>query len=716
MKTHSFLRWAGDGSRALAKKVLLGLMLVCVGHWLNTPLLAAERRWTGDANNLWSNPNNWDPVGTPQNGEDLEFSEFSLNRVVVNDLANFAVRQLRFRDGYNVSGNTLSILEGIRLPLISGENYTVTISCGITLGADATIQVDAGSGNIDTDPNELYLRGPIDLNGHHLQLRATVASLGDKILFSKIFVSSPISGIGNVTAHPGTKCSIVFDGNEGNTFSGTLRAVSTGTDSDPPRIRLNKTAGVAVNDRLEVFGRVVLDHDDQIGDQATVAFGAEMNDRSFLNFQGHSDTFAHLVFTNRNLLADAVFLDTAGGILTLLGDITTDTVDATPILKGQINLPAGNHTFDIGGSLFYGIDVQAQIIGAGGFTKVGDAALLLQTSNAFSGLVVVNEDVVEARDGRAFGAGGSGVQLNGGSVNLRNVAITTEPLTVTDPRSSLLGFGTCAWAGSITLNRQLTIFGDDFRFPGVIVGTGDLSLLGTDIEFSGSFPNTFTGATRVNCTRLTLNKAATGSAFALSGSLIIAQDSFAPIEVRWLNDFQINRTTTPVTLGSLATLNLNGHNDTIGSLTFNGGTVQNAGLATLSLFQTVTANVATAMASISGGRLALSSGQRQFHIEDGLFGPDLSITAAIADLGGITKTGSGTLRLIGQNSFAGSVSVNEGAVIVAHASALGTTEAGTFVNNNASLALDGIDVVDETLTLDSTNAGALTSFGPVTNV
>ena len=38
-------------------------------------------------------------------------------------------------------------------------------------------------------------------------------------------------------------------------------------------------------------------------------------------------------------------------------------------------------------------------------------------------LVVVNEGTVEARDNRAFGAGGSGVQLNGGNVTLRNVAI-----------------------------------------------------------------------------------------------------------------------------------------------------------------------------------------------------------------------------------------------------------------------------------------------------
>src|SRR5207244_2316670 len=98
-------------------------------------------------------------------------------------------------------------------------------------------------------------------------------------------------------------------------------------------------------------------------------------------------------------------------------------------------------------------------------------------------------------------------------------------------------------------------------------------------------------------------------------------------------------------------MNLNTHNDSVGSLTFNGGTVQNGGGATLSLFETVTANAAAVTAGINGGRLALASGQRTFNVEDGGVEPDLAISASIVDLGGITKTGLGTLRLSGANSF-----------------------------------------------------------------
>ena len=405
-----------SGFRALAKTngfaaalTGAGVLLLLLG--IVSPAGAADRQWTGSASGLWSNPNNWSPAGIPQDSEDLIF-DTNQNESMVNDLTNLRVGSLRLREhDYVLSGNTLIILDRIVVPLVHNENSVVTINCRLTLGADVEIEVAAGSGLFIQNPNELYLRGPINLNGNDLQLDATGASQepGGKILSSKMFVSGPISGSGNVTASPRHDCSIVFDGSEGNTFSGTLRAISLSDDSDPARIRFNKSTGVVVTDRLEVFGRVVLDRDNQIGDQATVALGAIANfgpdarDRSFLNFQGHSDTFANLVFTNRNLIADAAFLDTAGGTLTLLGDLITDTRDVTPILRGRIDLPAGDHRFDIGGELFYGLSIEATLSGNGSITKVGNAALLLQSSNSFLGSVVVGEGVAEARHDLAFG-------------------------------------------------------------------------------------------------------------------------------------------------------------------------------------------------------------------------------------------------------------------------------------------------------------------------
>jgi len=129
--------------------------------------------------------------------------------------------------------------------------------------------------------------------------------------------------------------------------------------------------------------------------------------------------------------------------------------------------------------------------------------------------------------------------------------------------------------------------------------------------------------------------------------------------------------------------------------------------------------------SLISGNLALDPGPHRFIVQsgisvNGLFVPELTVSAAIGQTStaaDIVKEGFGEMRLGTSNSFSGSVTANGGRVTASHASALGTTAAGTFVNNNASLALDGgITVGYEPLTLNTTNVGALTSLGAVTNI
>src|SRR6185503_17420272 len=86
-------------------------------------------------------------------------------------------------------------------------------------------------------------------------------------------------------------------------------------------------------------------------------------------------------------------------------------------------------------------------------------------------------------------------------------------------------------------------------------------------------------------------------------------------------------------------------------------------------------------------------------------GGALDMSAKIFADSPVAKEGSGTMRLSGgnSNSLTGPVTVNAGRLIVTHPTALGTTAAGTFVNDNASLALEGgVAVGFEPLTLDST--------------
>src|SRR6266699_193436 len=52
---------------------------------------AGFRTWTGSESKFWSNPNNWSPVGAPQNGDILDFEGFDQdvsNTSMMNDLVD----------------------------------------------------------------------------------------------------------------------------------------------------------------------------------------------------------------------------------------------------------------------------------------------------------------------------------------------------------------------------------------------------------------------------------------------------------------------------------------------------------------------------------------------------------------------------------------------------------------------------------------------------
>ncbi|MDF1754815.1 MAG: autotransporter-associated beta strand repeat-containing protein [Verrucomicrobiales bacterium] len=62
----------------------------------------------------------------------------------------------------------------------------------------------------------------------------------------------------------------------------------------------------------------------------------------------------------------------------------------------------------------------------------------------------------------------------------------------------------------------------------------------------------------------------------------------------------------------------------------------------------------------------------------------------------LTKMGSGTVTLAGDNSYEGETSVDDGTLVIAHNNALGTLDAGTTVAHGATLALDNtlVDAAD----------------------
>jgi fibronectin-binding autotransporter adhesin len=255
-----------------------------------------------------------------------------------------------------------------------------------------------------------------------------------------------------------------------------------------------------------------------------------------------------------------------------------------------------------------------------------------------------------------------------------------------------------------------------------------------NVTFSGASANSYTGLTTVSSGNLNLNKTAGVDAIGTGG---IEVDSGAT--ATWLASNQISDTATVtangtvalgifsetvgvlsgsggVTVGSGSVFTIGGSNNL--SSTFTGiisgnGTIAKSGTGTLELTgantfggagQTVTVNSGTLSISsngnlgntsngltFNGGRLLLSAdvtSARSVVLASGAtFDIDANagtFNGTISGVGGLTKTGSGSLALSGTNTYSGGTTINNGTVVVNNANSLGAA-GGTLALNAGTL-------------------------------
>jgi len=689
--------------RAVCLYHLLGLTLCC----LATRSHAIDRTWTGAVNNYWSEPGNWQPAGPPGNGDQLLFRAGGQRHDMINDLAGLSIRLLSFGfDGndsnYRLSGNPLTLEPpgaGANIFSYPDGSSGITINCPL---------IFPNGGRIHAEPMEISLifddlahiivNGPVTVNQGELNLYLKGSdSLAGKR--SAIELNGPISGNGDVRVKidGDTDNAAVFGGSEANTFTGTLY-LSAPVNS---LVKLEKASGYVVTNRVEIFGtgttRVQISQPNQISPLSTLAvIGGN------LSLFGENVTVTRLEFLNDTLDSQAATLDTGATILTLLGSLSSSNYNSSfvPTLKGSLSLPADGQVFNITGSVYAGLDLQAQISGAGGLSKSGDGALLLKGNNTFSGNVVVNDGEIDLRNSNGLGVTTGGTSIGAGALVLRNVNVGQEPLLASGmgalgdlPGSVLTSIGISSWAGPVTLNTNLVVTGD-MTFTGPISGSGGLGCFLGTIHLGGSSANTYTGTTLVRCPLLELNKPLGVAAY--GGPLVVGGPTAGPYEARWLNSYQTPN--TPVTLFANGILNLNDQVENFGPIIFNSGTVQ-TGAGYFIAENTITANPATSTAVINGN-LALSVTPAYLIISNGVAEPDLQINAVISGAN-IRKQGQGTLSFTSQNTFTGVMSVEDGILHVDHPAALGSTTAlaNTVVGQNGTLRLSNVEGMSEYLEL-----------------
>ena len=288
--------------------------------------------------------------------------------------------------------------------------------------------------------------------------------------------------------------------------------------------------------------------------------------------------------------------------------------------------------------------------------------------------------------------------------------------------------------GDINLNTStLTVRANtgDFFFSGILSGTGNLvkTNVGT-LRMDGSGHNTYSGFTRFDGGVLELDKfgiAIVGTNFVVTNYTAIPRDltigdgnGLVGTDVlRLLADDQIANASA-VTVKNSGSFDLNGHDDHIGSLTMQGGTID-TGTGKLFLGGDLTTLSDNNGATINGN-LSLGGTSRTFAVNSGPPAADLRINATLSsdNLGlfgfsGFTKTGGGSLYLAGTNTYNGITTINDGQVALFSDRALGATttllggSAGTVVNGSGNVFLSNVQVTNEDLTINS--AGASQALG-----
>jgi autotransporter-associated beta strand protein len=650
------------GVRKFCQQILSGLIIATIG----ATSYAGTFSWTGGggANANWSNPGNWGFVGTPANGDTLIFPGGSANLVNTNDFVGLIIGQIRFAGaggGYQIWGNAFTITNGIFGTNTSGNNSIsltnlVTIAnsdLNVTVGSGVALVIASGLtgpfGLVKNGAGTLNLQGPVS----SAYTGTTLINQG--VLQTQKAASPPAQAI------PGLV--IIGDG----TDSATLQNIFSNETSTNANVTINSN-GV-------------------------------------WNLGSTSDSM------NTNLTLNGNGTVTNGGVALS----PNATVTANPgglqncLIAGSLNVNSGvcnlidNDANSIGG--FF--DLQANISGSATINKQGTGFLGFSGANTFTGQLNVLAGTLAANSSLALGSTNAGTTVSNTAQLWVRFSITNEPLTIASTGTGLLNAsGANTWlVTNITLAAQTTIEvdGASLNLQAVLSGPGGFTKTGLGtLTLAGNGEGTYLGPTAVNSGVLQLNQSGLFHAIGASSGITIGDGIGGPNAdvIRYMNIANGNQILTgiPITITKSGLMDLNGSTDDVGPIYMDAGNIT-TGTGTLELLTPplVTLSTTNGPSSISGNLLLQGGGIDNFIISN-----DLTVSASISGIASetLTKIGQGNLFLTASNSYAGVTAVDEGWVWAENNFALGSTNGGTFVSNNATLVVPaGVGITNESLTL-----------------
>ena len=252
----------------------------------------------------------------------------------------------------------------------------------------------------------------------------------------------------------------------------------------------------------------------------------------------------------------------------------------------------------------------------------------------------------------------------------------------------------------VTLGGQtLTISNGSTAYAGIIQGTGGLTVTGGTQILSGA--NTYTGTTTISVGTLQIgNAGATGS---VTGDIV---DNAALVFNRTgtLTYGGVISGTGSVTKSGTSTLTLTGNN------TYAGGTTINAG--TLAVSSDANLGAASVGLTFGGGTLRFDAGftlnrDVTLNSSGGTFntsGNAATLGGTISDIGGLTKSGAGTLTLTGTNTYQGNTTITAGALAVSTDANLGAATGTLTLRTGGALQFLANFTSDRNVTIGPGNA------------
>ena len=620
-----------------------------------------------------------------------------------------------------LGGGTLEILGGAsetNTQTVNGVSGTgkLLLTQNSATSINATLGAITGSGVINFTGANTTVSGGVATAGTGNYITSTTAGSNDGAARFGMHLWNGSDWASTATDGASTTYVVQWQGTYSDIYNGTTPgpvAIPTGTPAADVRI-LEATGG---------FGNNTLGASETINSllmsAGTTAATVSMGTFTLTVGNGAGATGAVAIAD----IAKSLFI----GTVAEEGFLTAGTTSAASILG--LNNASATSTLTVN-------SVVANNAAGGVVSLVSNGAVTLNGTNTYTGSTTLAGGVLSVA---TIGNGGVASNLGASAVAASNLVFDGGTLgytgiTASSNRGFTINADRTATIDVTQSGANLTVSGGTTATNGSLTkkGAGTLTLSGTGI--------TYTGVTRVNEGRLVIKDSGTAydsfSTTIASGAVLEFNTSLVGNTQQLNNNGQIitgtgtlektgpgnlyfgaNGQTIYISLGSGALIDVKDgilrNEYGAGNWTANLADMNIGATAKVDLWDaniTVDALTGVAGSIVNEGLSAGTNRTLTVGVDNGSgsFGGTLTNTSGTLNL---TKTGTGTQTLTGNNTYSGFTAIGSGALNIRHANALGNTTGTTTVTGGAALEIQGgITTAAEALTLNGTgvsNGGAL---------